>query len=118
MVKMTEEQWLADGRYLPAFMRDFHAQKDVFKWVWRRAAASQAKRKAEDGVDCLDGMTWVSAHIFVIDYFLWFMARHGYTLQPIRKEWPQADWAETIREMKDEDAAAFRKMLDSRDIGA
>jgi hypothetical protein len=109
---MTESAWLKDQKYLPRFMRDFHDQKGVFKWIWRQIE----KQKAADPSisHCLGDTNWIAAHVFVIDYFLWYMARHGYTLQPMRKhDWPVADWDRTIADMKNEDATAFRAMLDA-----
>jgi hypothetical protein len=106
--KQTEAEWLKSGGYLPRFFRDFHAQKGVFKWIWR----SVERRRSATGEPVVGAMSWVDGHIFVIDFFLWCMARHGYTLQPIKKDWPMADWRATVRAMEDEDAAAFRAMLD------
>lgn len=112
MPKQTEENWLESQGYLPAFMRDFHEQKSIFKWIWR--AVERNKERNPSVAGNLGNLTWSAAHVYVIDFFLWFMARHGYTLQPSRKPWPAADWGATIKQMKDEDAEAFRKMLDER----
>lgn len=104
-------EWLKTGLYLPRVIRDFHDQKDVFKWIWRRIEA----RKGVDpsAASYLAGMTWTGAQVFVVDHFLWWMAMHGYTLQPTRNGRDDyASWDASIRAMKDEDAAAFRKMLD------
>ena len=106
MKKKTLEQWMKDGSYLPKFLRDFHAQKDIFKWLWRKTDA--------DKNDTFNGMNWISAHIFAIDYFLWFMAKHGYTLQPVRKDFEFRDWTTTIDSLKQEEAEAFRKMMEER----
>lgn len=106
------QDWLKSGDHLPPALRDFHDQKDAFKAVWR---VVERKRASAEGCRYLDGMTWVAAQVFVIDFFLWWMACHGYTLQKTRRKGVEfADLATTIREMKDEDAAAFRKMLDER----
>ena len=109
----TAKEWLATGRHIPPFLRDFHDQKDIFKWIWRGIAEAR-QRNPVDGFDYLAGMTWTGAQVFVIDYFLWFMAVHGYTLQPTYPKRGFASWSESIREMKAEDAAAFRKILDER----
>ncbi len=112
MAKQTEMEWLSSGGYLPKFMRDFHVQKNLFKWIFRRAKSAGKPDPTLPGP--LAGMTWISAHVFTIDWFLWFMARHGYTLQPSRSRFPTADWDATLQEMHDEDAATFRKMFDER----
>lgn len=68
--------WLESGEYLPKFMRDFHDQKDVFKSIYYLYQDSPGKDRMP---------SWLSSHIFVIDWFLWFMASRGYTLQKSRK---------------------------------
>jgi hypothetical protein len=107
MTALAESEWLSQGRYLPRFLRDFHDQKDVFKWIWRAVD----KRRSTDPTTCAS-MTWIDAHVFTIDFFLWFMARHGWTLQRARNGYQHASWAATIAEMKDEEASQFRKYLE------
>ena len=68
--------------YLPPFMRDFHDQKELFKDIQRMV---EKRKKAEPNYTYLDGVSWVAAHVYVIDFFLWFMAQHGYTLQKCRR---------------------------------
>ena len=108
----TMGEWLEGARHLPPFLRDFHDQKDFFKWMWRKVEAAKAKDASLGTYLC--GVTWTAAHVFVIDHFLWWMAMHGYTLQRCRSRDDFADIKVAIRQMKDEDAAAFRKMLDER----
>lgn len=84
--------WLDSGRHLPKPIRDFHDAKLFFKWlVWDRM-----KDKADDPY--LKGINFVSAQVFVIDYFLWFMAAHGYTLQKTKKDFPTYDLQNTMTE--------------------
>lgn len=62
-------------KHLPAFLRDFHDQKDVFKAIqWWRNKGHTTKQNID----------WMAGHIYVIDTFLRFMAYHGYTLQKSR----------------------------------
>lgn len=68
-------EWVKSGEHLPEFMRDFHDQKRLFK----RIDESVTPQRREFVPD------WVSAQIYVIDFFLWFMARRGYTLQKSHK---------------------------------
>jgi hypothetical protein len=70
-----------DAIYLPRFMRDFHDQKELFKDI---QTFVEKRKKAEPNYTYLDGLTWVAAHVYVVDFFLWFMAQHGYTLQKTR----------------------------------
>lgn len=103
------QQWLDSQGHLPKWFRDFHTQKDVFKWIWRAVVKNPGAEEK------LAGLDWIKAHVFVIDYFLWFMAKHGYTLQPVKKkDFEFFNWDDAIAQMKDEEAEAFRKMLEER----
>jgi hypothetical protein len=110
----TLREWLGSGKHLPDFLKDFHDQKDVFKLIWRRREAALTERKEKDPYfeDGLDGVNWMSAQVFVIDFFLWFAAIHGYTLQRARTRLDFVSLEESIKEMKDEDAEAFRRALE------
>lgn len=78
MSDLTE--WLKSYEWLPAWMRDFHDQKDLFK-----ALQQIVTNRRQDGDYTLEGITWCAAHVYVIDVFLWTMARAGWTLQRSRK---------------------------------
>ena len=67
--------WLESGKYLPDMLKDFHDQKTLFK------AMHSLYRDAEQ-VDRMPN--WVDGQIYTIDWFLWFMASRGYTLQKSR----------------------------------
>ena len=95
-------QWLTSGEYLPSFMRDFHDQKDVFK------AMHNTITNANDNGNPRDG------HIYVVDTFLWYMARCGYTLQKSRKEVPFKDMQDDIDRYKSEMTEAFAKTLSAK----
>lgn len=69
-------RWLKELKYLPPVMRDFHDQKDLFK------AMHEAYEDRVGGN--IKMPTWVEGQVYVIDWFLWFMARRGYTLQRTR----------------------------------
>ena len=96
--------WMRAGGYLPKFMRDFHAQKDVFKTI----ADHYAKRDETRPHEAVD---WVRAHIYTIDLFLWWMALHGYTLQKSRKRVPFDSIADDVNERREKDAAHFAELL-------
>ena len=70
------QEWLDSDEYLPTFMRDFHDQKDLFKYMH-----SAYRGQADVGTH-----NWIDGHTYVIDWFLWFMASRGYTLQKSRKK--------------------------------
>lgn len=82
---MNTQEFLDSGQYLPEFMRDFHDQKLLFKFL--NEIVDNAKRKATSTTEMqLSYMPdWMAAQIYVVDFFLWSMARHGYTLQKSRR---------------------------------
>ena len=73
MSSNTFREWREEGKHLPVFMRDFHDQKDLFKSMLNYFDNSREMP-----------VNWVDGHVFTIDWFLWFMAAHGYTLQKTR----------------------------------
>lgn len=80
---MTLDDWLKSGAYLPESLRDFHDQKNVFKAMHSIIRV--------DGHECAKDVGWVAGQCYVIDIFLWFMARRGYTLQRSRTRLPFRD---------------------------
>ena len=76
--KINVDQWLKSGEYLPEPLRDFHDQKEVFKAmheIVRETPGSLVRRP-----------NWMEGQCYVIDVFLWFMARRGWTLQRTRRD--------------------------------
>lgn len=90
---LTVQEYLESGMYLPPFMREFHDQKDVFKYL--DDVQERNIKKSRHG-DRSDIVNWRRAQIYTIDIFLWVMARHGYTLQRSRKKLPFSDIERTI----------------------
>jgi len=74
---MEREEWLKSGEYLPEMMRDFHDQKDLFK-------AMHSLYRGNDQANQMPN--WINGHCYVVDWFLWYMASRGYTLQKSRKQ--------------------------------
>ena len=91
-------------RYLPTFMRDFHDQKDLFKSVFDWGYQKDSCHKQD--------ISWVDAHLFVIDVFLQYMALHGYVLKKSQTKEPICDIHTTIKTYKDKRTEAFKKMMD------
>ena len=91
---MKVDTFLQSGKYLPKFLRDFHRQKEVFK--------SMHEIVQERPTDMVKRPTWIEGQCYVIDVFLWFMARRGYTLQRTRVK------CEDFRDL-DSDVAAVTK---------
>ena len=69
MEKKNNKQWRDEQGHLPDFMKDFHDQKNLFK-----ALSSSFANAEECPLSFRDGQ------IYTIDWFLWFMAIHGYKL--------------------------------------
>lgn len=69
-------EWLAKQKYLPAEFRDFHNQKDLFE------AIHFVIGNANDNPN----INQRTGHIYVVDTFLWYMAKRGYTLQRSRRK--------------------------------
>lgn len=71
------DEWRESLRHLPEFMRDFHDQKNLFKSIHLLYSNG---RNDETYIP-----NWIAAHVYTVDWFLWFMASCGYTLQRTRK---------------------------------
>lgn len=89
--------------HLPPFMRDFHDQKDVFKAVHRLIDVKGNKYAAS--------VDWCTGHCYVVDIFLWFMARRGYTLQRSRRHLEFRDMEADVAAVKEESRRAFVAVL-------
>lgn len=83
------QQWRDSGKHLPEFLRDFHDQKDLFKTIHETT-------RVENHSYCKE-ISWITGQCYVIDIFLWAMARYGYTLQKTRTRLPFEDLEETKR---------------------
>jgi len=70
------KQWREQQKHLPEFMRDFHNCKELFKGISEYIVC-------EDDHPAND-VNWRQAHCYTIDVILWFMAKHGFTLQRSR----------------------------------
>jgi hypothetical protein len=80
----TIDAWLNSGKYLPPALRDFHDQKDVFKTMHDMQKPSPDGGPLQPAYD----VNWITGQCYVIDRFLWFMAKRGYTLQRSRQRLP------------------------------
>lgn len=70
------KQWKEDGKHLPDFLKDFHDQKDFFKFLFESTEFSQDSN--------FKNLNFMQAQIFTIDLLLWRLASYGYTLQKNR----------------------------------
>ena len=93
------QAWLKSGAYLPKFMRDFHDQKNLFKCI------NEIKGDKEPY------STWRDEHIYTIDNFLWFMARHGYVLTKSRTKLDFADIDKRLLDFYNAEQELSAKMI-------
>lgn len=84
--------WMEAKGHLPPFLRDFHSQKDLFKML---DALRQHRAQQNPGTG-LEQVSFIAAHNYTIDVFLWRMAEHGYTLQRSRQRYAFADIRKTV----------------------
>lgn len=91
--------WRNKGLHLPRFMRDFHGQKALFRTMHDLTIGADKR------------LDWVAGQCYVIDVFLWFMARHGYTLQKTRAVLPFEDIETNIKNSEDHREALMTAAL-------
>lgn len=91
--------WLKSGDYMPPEFRDFHNQKDLFKAMHNTIQNADENGNARDG------------HIYVVDTFLWYMARCGYTLQKSRKKLPFKNMGDDIYRYRTYLAASLNSIM-------
>jgi hypothetical protein len=101
------QSWRKKYLFLPKWLRDFHAQKDLFKTIHESVDISKAMPYDER-------VNWTVAMCYVIDVFLWFMARHGYTLQKTRTKLDFNDLDETLNFWEEKRRQDFADMLNNR----
>lgn len=98
------DAWLKGGKYLPPFMRDFHDQKELFKTIHETYSLDLSQ-------DPLAKISWVAAHCYVIDIFLWWMAKHGYTLQKTQADYEFKNPGDTLSKAYTNRREQFAKQL-------
>lgn len=103
---MTPElqAWRSAGKHLPDILKDFHDQKAIFNLMHEMLGEPDPK-------DRIKRPTWMEGQVYVIDFFLWFMARHGYTLQRSRAHQEFESLSENIKKMDAYHTAQLKKLL-------
>lgn len=107
---MTLSEYISKSLHLPRELRDFHDQKYVFKSLFDWATRDGERSLPPE----LKDLSWVSAHIYTIDFFLRFMAMHGYTLQRSRVKLTFAGLDATIADRREREAESFRRVMEER----
>lgn len=105
--KISVREYVKDAQHLPAPLRDFHDQKDVFKtfhgWL--------GPQPEEDKCHGFTRPSWVDGQIYVIDGFLRFMAACGWTLQRSRASVDFASLEAAIKARKEEESRVLREQF-------
>jgi hypothetical protein len=105
--------WRAAGKHLPEILRDFHDQKDFFK-----AMHTLIGEQSSEESPLIRRPTWVEGQCYVIDCFLWFMARHGYTLQRSRASHNFDSLEKNIALVQEYERQQFARMLENSGNGS
>lgn len=100
---MNIESWLKSGKYLPPPLRDFHDQKDIFKTIHQTINV--------DGHTYAKNIDWITGQCYVVDIFLWWMARRGYTLQRTRSKGEFIDLHEDVSTQTQQRNNEFMSLL-------
>lgn len=108
MIDEEVEKWRKEGKHLPKFFRDFHDQKALI--------ASMHYYTCKDDIPELKDINLMTGHVYITN-FLWFMARHGYTLQKTRKDLPFEDINESIESYRIQQQEKFFGILKGQNNG-
>lgn len=97
------EKWRKDGRHLPKFLRDFHDQKEFFKFLH--------EFNDPKNIDMIKDIDWVKGQIYFFDICLWTLARYGWTLQKNSSKQSFEDLDVIMREFAEKRNEMFSKIL-------
>jgi hypothetical protein len=99
-------KFLKSGEYLPKPIRDFHDAKDVFKTMHATVAVEKNEYAKE--------INWVAGQCYVIDVFLWFMARRGWTLQRCRRKIEFLDLDADVEAQTERDLESLKAIIEDK----
>jgi len=105
-------RFLKKQQFLPMELRDFHAQKDLFKAMHDYYAKGFAKLVEEKSNHTMPN--WTDGMVYALDFLLYFLAAHGYTLQRSRLPLPFASLQATIDVHREKQANVFKEFMDRR----
>lgn len=104
------QEFLKSGKFLPQPLRDFHDAKDLFKTMHEYYHNSLEEARKEG----FAVPNWRDAQVYIIDYFLRYMAVHGWTMQQSRQKVDFCDIYASIEDFNKKNAEAFQEYLNSR----
>ena len=110
--------WLRSQRHLPKPLRDFHDAKALFQCLATFILKDQIEKQEQGGYPIAEIFPLpnrVAGQIYVMDYFLRFMARHGYVLRKAKRKDKQLqflDLEETLEEFKIEQLMELEELIE------
>ena len=105
---------MEDAKYLPPIMRDFHDCKRLFKRIHEVVQNARECDKGKVEAYYTENLpNWVMAQVYTVDFFLWYMAKCGYTLQRSRKKLPYIDYDADLKAFEDRQLEEMRKFFES-----
>ena len=102
---MNLDTYLKSGLYLPAPLRDFHDAKEVFKTM---------HASIDPNNESIKPVNWMAGQCYVIDIFLWWMAKRGWTLQRSRAAVEFDDLGADVKVYRDEQTEALKGFMEER----
>lgn len=97
------QKWREEGKHLPTFLRDFHDQKNLFKYLHETIDFENDPH--------LSKINWIDGHIYTIDIFLYVLAKYGYTLQKSRAKLPFENLSDSIEKNNEYRREMFTKAM-------
>ena len=99
------QKWRSEGKHLPDFLKDFHDQKEFFKFLHEFTTI-------EDH-DVVKDINWVEGHCYTIDILLHVLSRFGYTIQHSRSHQNFDDLEKMMNLYKENRNAKFTAILNN-----
>ena len=97
------KQWRKAGKHYHPIMKDFHDAKELFKLIHTVTDV--------EGHEYCGDVSWVKGQCYVVDIFLWCMARYGYTLQKTRTKLDFDDLEADLKALRENQAESFASIL-------
>lgn len=99
-------KWRKEGKHLPDFLKDFHDQKDFFRFLHEFTHPEEH--------EMVKNINWQQSHAYAIDILLWSLSRFGWTLQRNRSNQKFDDLDAFIKIYTDKRNESFNNMLMSQ----
>ena len=101
-------KWRKDGKHLPDFLKDFHDQKDFFRFLHEFTRP--------DEHEMIKNINFTQSHAYTMDILLWSLSRFGWTLQRNRSNQNFDDLEEFVQVFKDKRNENWKNILLSQTV--